>query len=102
MARFDGPGEATSTEQSPGSVAPVLLVMKPNPFSVQTRISFALPESDLVRIEVFNVSGQRVATLVNETLRAGYHDVAFDSGTLPSGWYVVSSYSPAISAGRRG
>lgn len=60
----------------------------PNPFNPATRIEFALPKESKVMIEVFNLLGARVATLVDETRSAGYHVVAFDASSMPSGLYI--------------
>ena len=60
----------------------------PNPFNPVTNIQYAVPQTALVTIEVFSVTGQRVATLVNETRDAGYHTVSFDASRLASGVYI--------------
>ncbi|WP_240644780.1 T9SS type A sorting domain-containing protein [Cyclonatronum proteinivorum] len=60
----------------------------PNPFNPTTLIRFELPASEEVRLEVFNVQGQRVATLVNGTVQAGVHNVSFDASSLSSGVYL--------------
>ncbi|MCH8486925.1 MAG: M12 family metallo-peptidase [Candidatus Cyclonatronum sp.] len=60
----------------------------PNPFNPTTNITFGLPQSGEVRLDVFNVAGQRVATLVNSQMTSGYHTVTFDASRLSSGVYL--------------
>jgi hypothetical protein len=59
----------------------------PNPFNPSTTIEFALPIQSNVRLTVFNVIGQEVATLVNENMSAGKQSVKFDGTRLSSGVY---------------
>jgi hypothetical protein len=59
----------------------------PNPFNPSTNISYALPQSQNVRLSVFNVLGQEVAVLVNGVQDAGVHNVTFDGKGLTSGVY---------------
>ena len=60
----------------------------PNPFNPATNIRYAVPEAAHVTIRVYNVTGQLVATLVNESRDPGYHNVAFDGTHLASGVYI--------------
>jgi uncharacterized protein YdaL len=59
----------------------------PNPFNPETKIQFGLPEDSNVRIDIFNLQGQLVATLVDGALAAGYHTETFDATSYPSGIY---------------
>ena len=59
----------------------------PNPFNPSTTIDYALPRNSSVRLEVFNVLGEKVRELVDGSQDAGYHSVTFDSEGLPSGIY---------------
>jgi hypothetical protein len=59
----------------------------PNPFNPTTTIAFDLPRAGLVRLDVFNAEGQKVATLVNEQRSSGNQRVTFDGSSLSSGTY---------------
>jgi len=60
----------------------------PNPFNPSTRIAYSIPEAAPVRLEVFNLTGERVSTLVDEPQAAGHYSVTFDNPGLPSGMYL--------------
>jgi hypothetical protein len=60
----------------------------PNPFNPNTLIEYEVPEPLMVRLEVFNLTGQRVAILVSGRQQAGYHTANFDARTLSSGVYL--------------
>ena len=59
----------------------------PNPFNPVTTISFDLPESEVVKIRVFDLLGKVVATLHEGKLAAGYHKFNFSGVNVPSGVY---------------
>ncbi len=60
----------------------------PNPFNPSTQIEFGLPKESHVTLEVYNLLGERVATLVDESMSAGYHVVRFNASQLSSGLYL--------------
>jgi DNA-binding beta-propeller fold protein YncE len=60
----------------------------PNPFNPVTTIEFAIPELAEVRLEVFDILGRRVQTLLSGPLEAGFHRVQFDASRLASGIYL--------------
>ncbi len=59
----------------------------PNPFNPSTVITYTLPEAAHVRLDVFDVTGRRVAVLVDEVRPMGTHTVRFDARHLVSGVY---------------
>lgn len=59
----------------------------PNPFNPSTRIKYSIPEEAKVTLTVYNLLGQRVATLVNETQRAGSYIAMFEGPSLATGIY---------------
>jgi len=59
----------------------------PNPFNPATMINYQLPMTSEVNLSVFNMLGQKIATLVNERKSEGSHQVIWDASTYPSGIY---------------
>ena len=60
----------------------------PNPFNPTTVINYQLPVSSEVRLEVYDMLGRQVATLINGQVSAGRHTVNFDASNLSSGVYL--------------
>src|SRR5690554_39525 len=70
-----------------------LLGNYPNPFNPETRISFYLDKGERVKLEVFNIGGQKLTTLIDDRLEQGEHSVIWSPRTtggseLPSGVYL--------------
>jgi len=59
----------------------------PNPFNPSTIIRFTLPQQGLVKLNIYNVLGERVRQLLNTELTAGAHEVIFNGSNLASGVY---------------
>lgn len=90
IARWDT--STTSVEEFqelPVQGSPYLHHSYPNPFNSETRLSFFLPERSTVHIEVFNILGEKVITLVDELLDAGEHSRYFVANSYSSGVYLV-------------
>ncbi|MDH7514286.1 MAG: matrixin family metalloprotease [Bacteroidota bacterium] len=62
---------------------------KPNPFRSVTEVSFSLPEEMPVHLDLFDVNGRRVRTLLNGMLQAGAHSFLFRAEGLPTGIYLL-------------
>jgi hypothetical protein len=61
----------------------------PNPFNAQTRISYQLPEEGWVSIDIYNIQGQRIASVVDGQKQAGIHTITWN-GTDKNGFEVAS------------
>jgi hypothetical protein len=62
----------------------------PNPFNPVTTISYALPEAAQVELNVYNLQGQLVQSLVNGKMRKGIHKAEFNGADLTSGLYIYN------------
>ncbi|HSG29656.1 MAG TPA: T9SS type A sorting domain-containing protein, partial [Candidatus Krumholzibacterium sp.] len=61
----------------------------PNPFNPSTSVRYYLPAAGDVRLDVYNVAGQRVTTLLNERQEAGHHNAQFSAAGMASGVYFL-------------
>ena len=107
---FQGPGvsrppatgvEAESHQERALPGQAVLYPPYPNPFNPTVQIRFVLPGRMAVRLEVFDILGQRVDVVVNEVLDAGSHAVRFDRADLASGIYIARLATPSGGLVRR-
>jgi Secretion system C-terminal sorting domain len=60
----------------------------PNPFNPSTKIEYNVSKQTKIKLDVFNILGEHVATLVNEVQPAGKYTVNFDASNLSSGVYI--------------
>ena len=65
----------------------VFLQNYPNPFNPTTNIKFSIVNSGDVKLVVYDIQGREVQTLVNESLKPGTYESAFDGSALNSGVY---------------
>jgi endonuclease YncB( thermonuclease family) len=72
---------------TPSAVA--LLPVAPNPVSASARLRYELPEATVVRLQVFDLLGRRVATLADGEKPAGRHEVTWTGSRLAPGTYFV-------------
>lgn len=61
----------------------------PNPFNPSLNISYSIPVRTHVRLEIYNVLGELVETLVNAEEQAGTYRLSWDAGVRPSGLYLL-------------
>ena len=60
----------------------------PNPFNPSTKIRFSIPQSEQVIINVFNIQGELIKSLVDRVMEAGNYQIIFDGSGLASGMYL--------------
>jgi hypothetical protein len=65
----------------------------PNPFNPSTVIKYAVPKESPVSIKVFDLTGRKVATLVDEVKQPGTYELTFDAGKYASGVYIYQMVS---------
>jgi hypothetical protein len=87
---FVNVGESFEELRTPVAVSHVLSLNQiyPNPFNPTTTFSFSLPEAQQVTLQIYNLRGQLIGTLIDGTREAGVHDLTFDASHLSSGIYV--------------
>jgi len=78
----------------------------PNPLRGTTTIRFGLPKESQVRVEVYNIAGQRVKTLASGKLGAGYHQVSWKGANeagqkVSAGVYLVRMVTPEFTGTRK-
>ena len=66
----------------------VLYPNYPNPFNPETNIRFSLPEDQIVNLNIYNMTGQLVESLLNERRSAGIHSVHWNASGVASGVYL--------------
>ena len=76
----------------------LLLSNYPNPFNSSTVIQFYLPKQEKVKLEVYNILGERIATLRDGVEFGGWHSVRYDADQLPSGVYLYKLTTAKIFA----
>ena len=67
----------------------IMLPAYPNPFNPNTVISFNLSDADMVSLDIFDIAGRQVASLISEYMIPGSHQIVWNPGQLSSGIYFV-------------
>ena len=73
----------------------------PNPFNPTTKIKFQIPESGLVKLTVYDISGREIKTLINDFRAEGNHEFNFDGSNFASGVYFYKLESGNFSDTKR-
>ncbi len=75
----------------------------PNPFNPATKVTYALPADSHVLLELYSISGQKIATLINDNAEAGYYDVPVNMTQygLASGAYIYRFAGRELSSGKQ-
>ena len=104
----DCQGQSIAAEVRPISLKPGLVPQDfalrqnyPNPFNPETHIAFSLPVDSRVELSIFNVLGQKVTTLVNTEMAAGYHHVTWNAAKAPTGVYFYAIKAGEFTATRK-
>ena len=62
----------------------------PNPFNPNTKIEYSIPMSGPIKLKVYDILGNEVATLVNEVKSPGNYTAEFDASAFASGVYIYT------------
>ena len=95
-----------TTEKNLPEDVPFLLSNFPNPFNATTRITFHIPAAGHVNIDIYDISGRFITTLIDEQLQAGHHRIGWE-GTdrygvkVGTGLYFVHLYSGELRKTRK-
>lgn len=73
----------------------------PNPFNSATKITFSVPEAARVTIQVYDLTGRLIATLLDDVMPAGVHSQVFESSDLASGTYVYKMRAGNVTQSRK-
>ena len=84
-------GECTSLNNSEIIIPTVYNLSSPypNPFNPTTTISFSIPQSEMVSLNLYDITGKLITTLINEKLNIGYHSIDWDGSNQSGGVYLV-------------
>ena len=65
----------------------------PNPFNPETTISFSIPKYKNVMINIYDLKGSLIKTLINNYFESGNHNIVWNGSGYPSGLYIVKMTS---------
>jgi hypothetical protein len=94
--------DATAEKESPSETLPdgfSLAQNYPNPFNPTTQIEYTIPTSEHVTLEIYNINGQLVKTLVDEVVSSGTHTVEWDATSDSGNQVATGIYFYRLTAG---
>ncbi len=98
------PNRTTGSRAEPAAVPATcrLYQNKPNPFNYATIICFDLPAALHVRLEIYDILGQRLAVVADRKMSAGSHRMYWDARDFPSGVYLYRLTAGAFQKTKKG
>ncbi len=91
LKQIDNDGDFSYSDEVEVELIPdkyVLFQNYPNPFNPVTNIKFSLPVNSKVRLDVYNIIGEHVITLIDKEMEPGFYVVPFNAANLSSGTYI--------------
>ncbi len=79
----------------------ILSANYPNPFNPSTIVPFSMPEAGAVKLDVYDATGRKVQTLVDQVMSAGRHQVSVDASSWASGVYLYVLQTPDVTLTRK-
>jgi len=97
--QLNGVSKLVNRDKPETKVLPTVYALEqnyPNPFNPSTTISYQLPQLNNVELVIYNMAGQKVATLISEQQPAGIYQYEWDAGDLASGayFYLLKANDP--------
>lgn len=89
----------TDDSEIPGQVT--LSANYPNPFNPSTVVPFSMPEAGAVKLDVYDATGRKVQTLVDQVMSAGRHQVSVNASNWASGVYLYVLQTPDVTLTRK-
>ncbi len=88
------------TDVNSSNIPPVFQLRQnsPNPFNATTFISYSLPKASNVKLQIYNLKGQLVETLVDEDKPAGFHYLIWNAKDMSSGIYFYKLYTDTFTS----
>jgi len=82
-----GDGLAIENQMIPASYG--ISSIYPNPFNPITQISYTIPQYSYLQFNIYDLTGRKITTLINEFQTPGYHSISWNADNLPSGVYLI-------------